>query len=191
MKDDQNVPRKFPLIRQNQNSNNNYGQCRVDNFKSNDTLNSHSKGKSLNYFNKTATVFLGRGNKFFSSTNGKDIGAVKRVRLGDLNKIKLKNNEEKNTKNGIEGGEDSFINELEDLLINVNNHKDLNEINEDDAKSADDEQPDPRINFEHINELNKARPQTSYGGLNQRRKKLQIALKSAKYRTKNKPEEEN
>ena len=37
--------------------------------------------------------------------------------------------------------------------------------------------------FEKINEVNKCRPQTSYGGMNQRRKKLQLALKSAKYRS--------
>ena len=76
-----------------------------------------------------------------------------------------------------------------EILTNVNNKKGIkgnnNEDENNDAKSADDEQPDPRINFEKINEVNKARPQTSYGGLNQRRKKLQIALKSAKYRTSN------
>jgi hypothetical protein len=60
----------------------------------------------------------------------------------------------------------------------------------DNTNNGDDEQlqqqvPDPRINFEQINEVNKSRPQTSYGGLNARRKKLQIALKSAKYRTSN------
>jgi hypothetical protein len=58
----------------------------------------------------------------------------------------------------------------------------------DGGNNGDDDQqqvPDPRINFEQINEVNKSRPQTSYGGLNARRKKLQIALKSAKYRTSN------
>ena len=42
-----------------------------------------------------------------------------------------------------------------------------------------------------INELNKARPQTSYGGMNQRRKKLQIALNSAKYRHNDNNKESN
>ena len=95
------------------------------------------------------------------------------------------NNEENN---------DSFINELEDILTGVSNKGSKNEevknaLNAGNAdNNGDDEQqqvPDPRINFEQINEVNKSRPQTSYGGLNARRKKLQIALKSAKYRTSN------
>ena len=97
------------------------------------------------------------------------------------------NNEENN---------DSFINELEDILTGVSNKGNKNEEVKNAINAAgnaesngDDEQqqqvPDPRINFEQINEVNKSRPQTSYGGLNARRKKLQIALKSAKYRTSN------
>lgn len=94
---------------------------------------------------------------------------------------------------------DSFINELEDLLVGVNNKGHIkseevknsnviygnNNIHIDKNYVEENQQPDPRINFEQINEVNKLRPQTSYGGLNARRKKLQTALKSAKYRTNN------
>ena len=51
-------------------------------------------------------------------------------------------------------------------------------------KSDDDDEPDPRINFEQINQINKSRPLTSYGGLNARRKNLQSALQKNK---KNRP----
>ena len=102
-----------------------------------------------------------------------------------------------NNNNNNEENNDSFINELEDILTGVSNKGSKNEevknaINAgnvgDGGNNGDDDQqqvPDPRINFEQINEVNKSRPQTSYGGLNARRKKLQIALKSAKYRTSN------
>ena len=49
-------------------------------------------------------------------------------------------------------------------------------------KSDDDDEPDPRINFEQINQINKSRPLTSYGGLNARRKNLQSALQKNKNR---------
>ena len=113
------------------------------------------------------------------------------INCGDSNtnhsdsKTKHVHNEENN---------DSFINELEDILTGVNNKGNSNEevknanVNNANVEGHDEDEqqvPDPRINFEQINEVNKSRPQTSYGGLNARRKKLQIALKSAKYRTSN------
>ena len=53
------------------------------------------------------------------------------------------------------------------------------------GKSIDnDKEIDPRINFEKINKLNQSRPQTSYGGLNTRRKNLENALQNSKYKTK-------
>ena len=55
---------------------------------------------------------------------------------------------------------------LEDYWFDKNNESD------------DDKEPDPRINFEQINRVNKSRPQTSYGGLNVRRKNLQSAFKN-------------
>ena len=81
---------------------------------------------------------------------------------------------------------------MTDILNDVNNNKNINQQqiiledskdnlnnsinNEEENKSEDDIEPDPRINFEHINQLNQKRPQTSYGGLNTRRKNLQTAL---------------
>ena len=44
----------------------------------------------------------------------------------------------------------------------------------------DDKEPDPRINFEQISRVNQSRPQTSYGGLNARRKNLQSAMANIK-----------
>lgn len=115
----------------------------------------------------------------------------------DINCVNSSNNVSKpRHAHNNEENNDSFINELEDILTGVSNKGSKNEevknaINatSNAENNGDDEQqqqvPDPRINFEQINEVNKSRPQTSYGGLNARRKKLQIALKSAKYRTSN------
>ena len=51
-----------------------------------------------------------------------------------------------------------------------------NEYQNNGSDKSDDDEPDPRINFEEINKINKSRPLTSYGGLNARRKNLQSAL---------------
>ena len=92
----------------------------------------------------------------------------------------------KRIKNDLyEDNNDSFINELNYLFLNdkenndnkSNNEEQLNQIDKTN-ESDDDKSPDPRINFEHINKVNKSRPQTSYGGLNARRKNLQNAFKN-------------
>ena len=62
-----------------------------------------------------------------------------------------------------------------------------NKINESDD---DDKEPDPRINFEQISRVNKSRPQTSYGGLNARRKNLQSAMQNVRNK-KNRPTTSN
>ena len=140
--------------------------------------NNHIKMNSLNYFNKTTGVLF-NSNKKRNSIKIKDevdhIPEIVKIKSKTSNSnvynhralIPLQNNKDDNS--------DSFITELEELLTNVNNNED--------AKSSNEDEPDPRINFEKINEVNKCRPQTSYGGMNQRRKKLQLALKSAKYRS--------
>ena len=142
--------------------------------------NNHLKMNSMNYFNKTTGVLFNM-NKKRASIRLKD-EVAKGSHMPEIVKIKARTSNINvynhraliPLQNKKEDNSDSFITELEDLLTNVNNNED--------AKSSNEEEPDPRINFEKINELNKARPQTSYGGMNQRRKKLQIALKSAKYR---------
>lgn len=100
-------------------------------------------------------------------------------------KIKLEKHKEKPKIEGkriiYEENNDSFINELNDLFSNVKDNNDIQEqLDEDDKNldSDDDKEPDPRINFEQINRVNKSRPQTSYGGINARRKNLQNAFKN-------------
>ena len=100
-----------------------------------------------------------------------------------ISKSKEKN-EEKN--NLCDDNNDSFITELHNLFPNEkkNNNDSQQNLNEQtdeidkNNESDDDREPDPRINFEQINRVNKSRPQTSYGGLNVRRKNLQSAFKN-------------
>lgn len=56
------------------------------------------------------------------------------------------------------------------------NNDEKDENIEDNKSNNSDKDPDPRIDFELINRLNRSRPQTSYGGLNARKKNLQYAL---------------
>ena len=113
--------------------------------------------------------------------------------IGDLNKNGEKNIEEKEIAENnlcmeenisMRENNDSFINELNDILSNVNGkneeNKNIDEVYKNDSSEDDDKEPDPRINFEQISRLNKSRPQTSYGGLNVRRKNLQSALNNRK-----------
>ena len=110
-------------------------------------------------------------------------------------KSKGKENEEKN--NVCEENNDSFLNEFNDLFSNVKANKDSqhfqgnnDENNKNNDSDDDDKEPDPRINFEQINRVNQSRPQTSYGGLNARRKNLQSAMQNKNKRpiTSNIPE---
>ena len=84
-----------------------------------------------------------------------------------------------------EENNDSFINELNDLFSNVKgngeskqNLQEQMDENDNNNDSDNDKEPDRRINFEQISKINKSRPQTSYGGLNARRKNLQAAFKN-------------
>ena len=111
-------------------------------------------------------------------------------------KYKSIENEEKN--NLCEENNDSFINELNDLFSNVKENNDsiqpfqenIEENNKNNESDEDDKEPDPRINFEQINRVNKSRPQTSYGGLNARRKNLQSAIQNERNK-KNRPTTSN
>ena len=108
---------------------------------------------------------------------------MKKIKVIDIQKIKSHNSrpntvdkikeERVPTKNKIEVCEDnndSFMDELADLLINVNNTN---------KKDIEEDKP---INIEQVNKFRAKRPETSYGGLYDRKKSLQTALKSAKYR---------
>ena len=134
-----------------------------------------------NTFNTKAVI---NSNKYNNKINGnmnifKNDG--KKVKAENKNEARGKENELKN--NLCEENNDSFINELNDLFSNVKSSNDSQpniqeamDENDKNNESDDDKEPDPRINFEQISRVNKSRPQTSYGGLNARRKNLQSAL---------------
>ena len=143
--------------------------------------------KSKNSFN-TRTIIIntskGHNNIINLFTNNKKIKLEK-----NKDKIMIKEemgNEEKN--NYLNEEKNSpFINILNDLSSSQNKNEDIQsqyqekEKKEIDECNKNDENDDnkelaPRINFEHINRVNKSRPQTSYGGLNMRRKNLRSAL---------------
>ena len=91
-------------------------------------------------------------------------------------KEKIENKENENEinkrkkKNGNGNNNDSFINELTNILINVNKIEE-NKQNEKNKSIDNDKEPDSRINFEQIQRINLLRPQTSYDGLNTKKKK--------------------
>ena len=175
---------------------------RISSEKNNDIV-------KIKNFNKTSGYFDMKGGISFNNTFGIS-NKFHKIKIVDMQKIKekIKNkeieNELKKNKNITENKteinfnsrkninskpNDSFIDELTNLLINVNMNKKLEEENKQNEENNDksienDKEPDPRINFERINKLNQSRPQTSYGGLNTRRKNLQNALQNSKYKTK-------
>ena len=128
-----------------------------------------------NFFNSKTIINNNKNNinvKILTNNNRRD--SLEKID----NKFEIKGKEIKNSKL-CEENNDSFINELNDLLLNVK-EKNQEQINQNDKniESDDDKEPDPRINFEEISKVNKSRPQTSYGGLNARRKNLENALKN-------------
>ena len=144
-----------------------------------------------NSFNTKTTIH--NNNKYYNNMNINQINNNlilfknnKKEKDEIKEKPKGKENEEKN--NLCEENNDSFINELNDLFSNVKANNDsqphfqvnINENNQNIDSDEDDKEPDPRINFEQINRVNKSRPQTSYGGLNARRKNLQSAMQNVR-----------
>ena len=156
-----------------------------------------------NTFNKKTIIHNNNSNKYFNNMNinqaNNNIILFKNIKK-EKNDIKEKyksiENEEKN--NLCEENNDSFINELNDLFSNVKENNDsiqpfqenIEENNKNNESDEDDKEPDPRINFEQINRVNKSRPQTSYGGLNARRKNLQSAIQNERNK-KNRPTTSN
>ena len=162
-----------------------------------------------NMFNKKITI--DNSNKYYNKGNNAFNHDVGNDKLFSLNKnidiIEDENKEgerkvgekKENVENNLymednismRENNDSFINELNDILSNVKGNDEKNRNIEENYKNylndseEDDKEPDPRINFEQISRLNKSRPQTSYGGLNARRKNLQSALNNRK--EKNRP----
>ena len=156
----------------------------------NNEISSEKDKKNINTnknsFNSKTTI--NSNNKYHNIINNSlnaNIFKNKKMKLEKHDNIAKKDKEDENNSKNEENN-DSFINELNDLLSNVkgNNasHKHLLEQIDDSNKTNesddDDKEPDPRINFEQISRLNKSRPQTSYGGLNARRKNLQSAMEN-------------
>jgi hypothetical protein len=127
------------------------------------------KQNKSNIFNKTIKTNNQNNNNILNNKNNiylrccndqqKDINNLlsdrsKGDNSGELNKNIMKR--------------DSFAEGFNDIYNEFQNNGSI--------KSDDDDEPDPRINFEQINQINKSRPLTSYGGLNARRKNLQSAL---------------
>lgn len=147
------------------------------------------KIKKIPIFNKTSDYFGMKGSIYFNNLNSQ----FNKIKIVDISKLKSKMNDFDNNNNlKIENkinDKNIFINRLNTLFINRRQNK--NEINEDEEIKENDEnksesdnnEPDPRINFEKINSINQSRPQTSYGGLNTRKKNLQTALKNSNYQT--------
>lgn len=123
------------------------------------------KQNKVNHFNKTykSNIYL----KYYND-HQKDIN---NMILNERFKVDNKDNKEVEYINNIIKKE-SFDEELND---NIEYNKNNNSMGSD-----DNDEPDPRINFEQINQINKFRPLTSYGGLNARRKNLQSALQKNK-----------
>ena len=166
------------------------------NLQFNNTNISTNKEKKKIYINKNSfntKTTIHNNNKYYNNMNVNQINNNlilfknnKKEKDEIKEKSKGKENEEKN--NVCEENNDSFINELNDLLSNVKVNNDsqphfqenIEENNKNNDSDDDDKEPDPRINFEQINRVNKSRPQTSYGGINARRKNLQSAMQNAR-----------
>ena len=162
-------------------------KIRKFNFSSQRPININIQNININnyniYNNVDKKLPIINDSKNFNSIETLHKQKMKKIRVVDIQKIKSHNNrpntvdkikeERVPTKNKIEVCEDnndSFMDELADLLINVNNTN---------KKDIEEDKP---INIEQVNKFRAKRPETSYGGLYDRKKSLQTALKSAKYR---------
>ena len=184
---------KYKIVKEqllSQNANNNLqfiNNMKIDKDNKNIKINKNSfniktvinNNKSNNQKNININMFKNNNKKILAERNEKKIDS------------KRKEN------NLCEENNDSFIDELNDLFSNVKgngeskqNLQDQTDENDNNNDSDNDKEPDPRINFEQISRVNKSRPQTSYGGLNTRRKNLQTAFKNLNNRpaTSNIPE---
>ena len=184
---------KGQLLNSNININNNINIINNNLNIINDLKNDKEK-KRANYnknsFNSKAII---NNNKYYNNNLinenmniFKDANKKIKLEKHDEKLISSKSKEKNEEKNNLcDDNNDSFITELHNLFPNEKKNNDsqqnLNEQTDEMDKnneSDDDKEPDPRINFEQINRVNKSRPQTSYGGLNVRRKNLQSAFKN-------------
>ena len=186
---------KYKIVKEqllNQNPNNNLqfiNNMNIDKDKKKIILNKNSFNTKTVINNNKYNNQKNNNMNMFNNNNKKKLEK-------NENKLDSKGKENELKNNLCEENNDSFINELNDLFSNVKGNGEsqqnlqvqMDENNNND--SDDDKEPDPRINFEQISRVNKSRPQTSYGGLNARRKNLQSAFKNMNNRpaTSNIPE---
>ena len=165
----------------------------INNINSYNNINRDNKEKKKYHINKNSfntKTIIHNNNKYYNNINKNQMNnynliLVKKDEIKEK-VIKKKENEEKN--NIYEENNDSFLNELNVLISNVKSNNDSQQYfknfeNNKNNDSDDDREPDPRINFAQINKVNESRPQTSYGGINVRRKNLKSAIQNV--RTKN------
>ena len=186
----------------NNNNNNNNNNFNYNNYNNNNLLkfNKLKKLKIMNFNSLKQSIKKRNLDNFYKINFKTSYNKTfhKRSFDSNLTSEKISNNNNNN--------ENSFLEEITDILNDVSNNsesksnnnnnkknnKKSNENsldNENSIKKEDDDDnnkiADPRINFEFINNINRSRPQTSYGGLKQRKKNLQSALQTSKYKTKN------
>jgi hypothetical protein len=126
-----------------------------------------------------------KGSIYLNKINQK----MNKIKFVDISKLKNKIKEGggvKNLNKEKEKKDKRLLNRINTLFIKrISQNKSFEEENKENENSEneDNNEIDPRINFEKINKLNQSRPQTSYGGLNTRKKNLQSALKNSKFHT--------
>ena len=157
----------------NMNINNNNNNNKINNYNSPKLIHKQNKA---NHFNKTFKYNNGNNNNFGFNKNNIFLKYYSNEQCQrEANLINVKDKSDNNDK------EQEIIRSIikRDLFSDKLNDEYQNNCS---IKSDEDEEPDPRINFEQINKINKSRPMTSYGGLNARRKNLQSALQKNKNR---------
>ena len=131
----------------------------------------NNRQNKSNHFNKTYknSNFGFNKNNIYLKYYNEHQNDNNNLLLSERSKGDFNNDEEEYNKNIINK-------DLYNEQINGNSY----EYNGSNKSDDDDDEPDPRINFEQINQINKSRPLTSYGGLNARRQNLQSALQKNK-----------
>lgn len=94
----------------------------------------------------------------------------------------LKNTRNQPQRNFLEINEKQIISSSTNNLQNYNNNNNI--INNDDIDEG------PPINYEHFQQVNSKRPQTSYGGISARQKSLQNSLRHISSKLEEKKENE-
>ena len=170
-----NISSNFQFPKQQQvNNSNNFSHLKRYSQKFEDIKNCSNKEKNLS----TKKI---NNNKIYIINDDKYNLIKKNLLKSDYNisksipKLLIKSNKD---------NEDSFgnYNVNEDDCKNYINYNLMYNNMSDRSNKSDEGEPDPRINFEEISQINKSRPLTSYGGLNVRKKNLQNALENQKNR---------